>query len=175
MKKMCFRNSHDIEIDDMTLDPVLTRDEQTPFVHYYRAEAGRIAVYKQRMDATVYWLVSVSLFLWSAAVQGWFPHAVSCAMSFGVMLVFQVMDTNRYRSYDKIRTRCELMERGMYACMFDADACDRTWKAKLLRSWLGGGTMTFGCALYLRFRNAFVYIYAFHVCFYVVLFLHTYN
>ncbi len=156
--------------DALKFDPNLTKDEQTPMVHYYRAEIGRLVVYKQRMDTTVYWLLSFSLFIWSANIQGWFTLTLTLYLSLGITFFLQLMDINRYKSYHKIKFRCRIMEEGMYTCIFDAERCQKNWKELLVQSWTSSryDISSFKSFL-LRFRNIFIYFYICNILFFILL------
>lgn len=148
-------------------NPNLSKDEQTPMVHYYRAEIGRLVVYKQRMDTTIFWLLSFSLFLWSSCIQGWFSANITLYMLIVITFFLQLMDINRYKSYYKIKYRCKIMEDGMYTCIFDQAACRENWKKLLVQSWTTNVHELSNIKSFaLRFRNVFVYFYICNIVIY---------
>jgi len=161
---------HTVDLEaNLMLNPVLSKDEQTPFVHYYRAEIGRLCIYKQRLDSTVNWTVTSCIFILSMSVQKIIPHNISIMLSILTLLLFQIIDVRRYINYDDIKMRCNYMEKGMYACILSPELCDKEWKNKLLNSWVKPNRMSFVKALYVRFRNVFVFLYVFHICVYSIL------
>lgn len=152
--------------DNIELSNFLTKDEVTPMIHLYRAEAGRVAVYKQRIDTTVHWLITCSLFIWTLCMQGHISFVFSYVSSVVTTFIFHVIDVRRYMTYDLLKYRCNLMERGMYTSILIEnnreefqEIIEKNWKQKLIKSWFQKFNMDTKTAFVLRFRNIFIYMY----------------
>ncbi len=156
-------------------DPILSKDEQTPMIHYYRAEIGRLCIYKQRLDSTVNWTITCSLFILNMIFQKLIHYKLGAVLSFLILLLFHLIDVRRYINYDDVKLRCDYLEKGMYAYIIEPNDNptnkhkNANWKEELLNSWINPSRMIFFKAFCMRFRNAFGYLYAFHACIYLML------
>ena len=178
-----FRELEEINISNNTVDaiinlkpkfdPILSKDEQTPMIHYYRAEIGRLCIYKQRLDSTVNWTITCSLFILNMIFQKLINYKLGIILSLAILLLFHLVDVRRYTNYDDVKMRCDYLEKGMYSYIIESsdnrENKNINWKDDLLKSWIQPNRMTFFRAFYMRFRNVFVYLYAFHLCVYLIL------
>jgi len=156
------------DIQNIKYSPVLSKDEQTPFIHLYRAEVGRLAVYKQRLDTTIHWTLTINLFLWTMIFDMSYDKQYISnkiillkILSYFTTFLFHLIDSRRYISYDEIKQRCVLMEKGMYACILNEEECYKNWKEELLNTWIEPkkNKLNIYKSMKIRLRNIFIYIY----------------
>lgn len=89
--------------------------------HFYRGQMSRVTTWRSRLDQTSYWAVTLlaALLTWVFSSQNNPHYLLLLAMS--AMVVFLVVETRRYRAYDVWRERVRLLERDLFAQMFDPD------------------------------------------------------
>lgn len=156
-----------VKLDESpTVSPKLSNSEQTPFVHLYRAEIQRLVVYKQRLDTTINWTISIHMFLWSIYLSNidFVDIYEIITMIVSSQIVIMIFDVNRYVNYYDSRYRCKLMEDGMYSVILDENVGVHNWKTLLLDTWVGYDTNykkirpSKWKLLFLRFRNVYIYL-----------------
>lgn len=147
-------------------DPKLNKEEQTPFIHLYRAEIGRLVVYKQRLDTTIHWTFTINLFIWTLIFEFNDKKNIKKiillkSISYLTIILFHLIDARRYISYDEVKRRCVLMEKGMYACILNENECYKDWKKDLAQTWLNPQLIKLSLikSMTIRLRNIFIYIY----------------
>lgn len=154
--------------------PQLSKDEQTPFIHLYRAEIGRLVVYKQRLDTTINWTLTINLFIWSIifsnGVMNSIPIYYNYFLSNFIIFIFHCIDARRYINYDEVKRRCNLMEVGMYACIINESDCYKDWKKDLCRTWTHSNEVriSFKNSMIRRCRNIFIYIYLLQIVYIII-------
>jgi uncharacterized membrane protein len=109
------------------------KDVPAGLIHLYRAEVGRMTAYRMRLDTTTNWAVAttagVVTFVLSTPTL---PH-YACALAFLLNLNFLWMEVQRFRSYELIRKRVRLLERGFYVAMLGGEALEN-WQRALIES-----------------------------------------
>jgi len=165
--------------DNIEYSPQLSKDEQTPFIHLYRAEVGRLAVYKQRLDTTIHWTFTINLFIWSLIFEFNDNKNIKKiillkSLSYFTILLFHLFDARRYISYDEIKKRCVLMEKGMYACILNENECYKDWKKDLIQTWVNpnNSRICIYKSMKIRLRNIFIYIYLSQTIFFIINYLY---
>lgn len=101
--------------------------------HFYRAEMERMTNWRGRLDQTTNWAVTIM-----AAILTWVftspdnPHYL-LLIGMLTVVVFQFMDTRRYRMYDVWRSRVRLLEQDVFAAVFapDSEVEHADWRAEL--------------------------------------------
>ena len=190
-ENMKFIELNELPIQQLTsLSPQLSKDEQTPFIHLYRAEVGRLAVYKQRLDTTIHWTFTINLFIWSMIFQNYnnsdnsdnsddkyksYMNKIYIlkSLSYFITIILHLIDARRYISYDEIKNRCVLMEKGMYACILNENECYKEWKQELLNTWIKPNDCKLSLmkSMKIRLRNIFGFIYISQTIFFVIHYL----
>src|SRR3954453_21228125 len=78
--------------------------------HFYRGELGRIMVWRQRLDATTSWAITVtsSIFTVAFSIRD-VPHII---FFFNIAIVAMLLwiEARRYRFYDAFRARVRMLE-----------------------------------------------------------------
>ncbi len=98
----------------------------TVVAHFHRAEIGRMAGWRARIDMTTNWAVTVVAGMLSVSLST--PNAHHGVLLFAMLLVLLLLsiEARRYRFFDFYRTRVRLLERNYYAQVFapraDAEA-----------------------------------------------------
>ncbi|WP_435194425.1 DUF2270 domain-containing protein [Natronomonas sp. EA1] len=127
--------------------------------HLYRGEIHRMKAWRERLDRTTYWAVTVL-----AAVLTWTfsspdnPHYVLLAG--GVLLgFFLVTESRRYRGYDMWRSRVRLLQENVFAQALDPrEALEHTdWRERLAADYRSPDPrITFEEALAHRLRRIYL-------------------
>ncbi len=92
----------------------------TAMVHYYRAEMARMSSWRDRLDRTSNWAITVVAALLSVSLST--PAAHHGVLLFAMLLVSLLLyvEARRYRFYDVYRMRVRQFERHYFAQMFSA-------------------------------------------------------
>lgn len=92
----------------------------TAAVHYYRAELARMTSWRDRLDRTTNWAITVVAALLSVSLST--PTAQHGVLLFAMLLVTLLLyvEARRYRFYDVYRMRVRQFERHYFAPMFSA-------------------------------------------------------
>ena len=82
----------------------------TAMSHFYRGELGRIMVWRQRLDATTSWAITVtsSIFTVAFSIRG-VPHVIFF-FNIAVVAMLLWIEARRYRHYDAFRARVRMIE-----------------------------------------------------------------
>ncbi len=89
----------------------LTRPEYlSVMVHFYRAEAHRSTVWRQRLDATTNWAVLTSAGMMSFAFTSPLNSHFLLLVSNLVIFAYLVIEARRYRRYEVYRARVRMLE-----------------------------------------------------------------
>jgi uncharacterized membrane protein len=96
--------------------------------HFHRAEMGRMSGWRDRIDRTTNWAITVVAGMVSLSLST--PTAHHGVLIFAMVLVFLLLtiEARRYRFFDVYRARVRKLERGYYAQIFAPDAAaDPDW------------------------------------------------
>lgn len=90
----------------------------TVLVHFHRAEIARMAGWRDRLDRTTNWAITVVAALLSVSLST--PTAHHGVLLFGMLLVLLllVIEARRYRFFDVYRNRVRRLERNYFAQIF---------------------------------------------------------
>jgi len=100
----------------------------TALVHYYRAEIARMSGWRDRLDRTSNWAITVTAALLSVSLST--PTAHHGVLLFGMLLVALLLyiEARRYRFYDVYRMRVRQFERHYFGQLFaGAVVGDEPW------------------------------------------------
>lgn len=86
--------------------------------HYHRAEIARMAGWRDRIDRTTNWAITVVAAMLSVSLST--PTAHHGVLLFAILLIMLLLtiEARRYRFFDVYRTRVRLLERNYYAQIF---------------------------------------------------------
>ena len=99
--------------------PATKNEYITIFAHYHRAEIARMAGWRDRIDRTTNWAITVVAAMLSLSFST--PTAHQSVLLFGMLLVLLLLliEARRYRFFDVYRRRVRAMERHYYAQVFN--------------------------------------------------------
>jgi uncharacterized membrane protein len=104
--------------------PASSGEHATAMVHYYRAEVARMSSWRDRLDRTSNWAITVVAALLSVSLST--PTAHQGVLLFAMLLISLLLyvEARRYRFYDVYRMRVRQFERHYFAPAFSASAVD---------------------------------------------------
>ncbi|MFC6725821.1 DUF2270 domain-containing protein, partial [Halobium palmae] len=105
--------------------------------HLYRGEIHRMKMWRERLDRTSNWAVTlIAAILTFAFSRADHPHYIILvgAVTVGIFLV---IEARRYRGYDMWRSRVRLLQRNVFAYALDPSQGieDPDWRARLSRDY----------------------------------------
>lgn len=100
------------------LFPATSSELVTALSHYYRGEMARMMSWRDRIDRTSNWAITVVAGMLSLALST--PTAHHSLLIFGMLVVVLLLliEARRYRFFDVYRNRVRLIERNYYAQIF---------------------------------------------------------
>jgi uncharacterized membrane protein len=104
----------------------------TLLAHYYRAEIARMAGWRDRIDRTTNWAITVVGAMLSISLST--PTAHHGVVVFAMLLVtlLLIIESRRYRFFDVYRARVRRLERNYFAQMFSPQAkVEEEWAVSL--------------------------------------------
>lgn len=98
--------------------PSTSSEQITMLAHYHRAEMGRMASWRDRIDRTSNWAITVVAAMLSITLST--PTAHHGVLLFAMLLVILLLriEARRYRFFDVYRSRVRQMERYYFAQIF---------------------------------------------------------
>jgi uncharacterized membrane protein len=90
--------------------------------HLYRGEMDRVTMWRQRMDESTKWAVTVisAVLVYAFSSSGTSPAILLAGIV--VTVVFLVIEARRYRDYDVYRSRARMIEENLFANALDPTA-----------------------------------------------------
>ncbi|WP_049902863.1 DUF2270 domain-containing protein [Halococcus agarilyticus] len=100
--------------------------------HLYRGEVHRMKFWRERLDRTTNWAITIMAAILTWAFTGNNPHYI-VLIGLAMITVFLVIEARRYRGYDLWRSRVRLMQENVFANALDAskDISDPHWRREL--------------------------------------------
>jgi uncharacterized membrane protein len=101
----------------------------TVFAHFHRAEIARMAGWRDRIDRTTNWAVTLVAAMLSVSLST--SNAHHSVLMFAMVLAFFLLmiESRRYRFFDVYRSRVRRLERNYYAILFDPGLkAERDWQ-----------------------------------------------
>lgn len=98
--------------------PTTQSEATTAIVHFYRAEVGRMSGWRDRLDRTTNWAITVVAALLSVSLST--PSAHHGVLVFAMLLISLLLyvESRRYRFYDVYRMRVRQFERHYFGQLF---------------------------------------------------------
>lgn len=104
----------------------------TVMVHYYRGEMGRMAGWRDRIDRTSNWAITVVAAMLSLSLTTPTAHHGLILFAMLLILLLLMIEARRYRFFDVYRDRVRLMERHYFArAISGGGEDDASWTARL--------------------------------------------
>ena len=104
----------------------------TVAAHLYRGEMNRVTTWRQRLDSTTKWAVTVIAVVFVYGFSGGASHAVLLA-GLLVTTVFLAIEARRYQDYDIFRSRVRMIQQNLLANALDPSQGveHHDWRAEL--------------------------------------------
>jgi len=115
--------------------PATPAETITLLVHYYRGEMARMAGWRDRIDRTSNWAITVVAALLSVSLST--PASHHGVLLFAMLLVtlLLLIEARRYRFFDVYRARVRQLERGYFAQMLSPQSpMPLNWAAPIAQS-----------------------------------------
>lgn len=96
-------------------------------VHYYRAEVGRALSWRDRIDRTTNWAITLVAAILSISFSTQTNHHGILIFAMGLIVLILIIESRRYRFYDVYRNRCRRLERYYIAEAFAPSGSHREW------------------------------------------------
>ena len=133
----------------------------TVMVHYYRGELGRMAGWRDRIDRTSNWAITVVAAMLSLSLST--PTAHHSVVLFAMLLItlLLMIEARRYRFFDVYRDRVRLVERHYFARAIDGGLePDENWTAQLATNLQSPRfNITLLAAMTRRLRRNYIWMY----------------
>ena len=117
------------------LEPLSSSERIALLSHYYRGELARMTSWRDRIDRTSNWALTVVAALLSVSLSA--PASHHGVVLFGVLLVSLMLyiEARRYRFFDLYRARVREMERNYFAPLLDpAGQFGQDWSSWIAQS-----------------------------------------
>jgi uncharacterized membrane protein len=129
--------------------------------HYYRGEIARMSGWRDRIDRTSNWAITVVAAMLSVSLST--PTAHHGVLLFAMLLVTLMLaiEARRYRFFDVYRSRVRRLERNYFAQVFDPQVTQHEDWAQLLAADLRRPLfqISFGTAASRRLRRNYCWMY----------------
>ena len=113
--------------------PKRSSEYVTLIAHYYRAEMGRMSGWRDRIDRTTNWAITVAGAMLSVSLSTPLSHHGVLLFAMVLVLLLLVIESRRYRFFDVYRARVRRLERQYYARIFSPadEGGDTEWMREL--------------------------------------------
>jgi uncharacterized membrane protein len=98
--------------------PTSSTEFITVLAHYHRAEIARMAGWRDRIDRTTNWAITVVAAMLSVSLSTPTAHHGVLLFAMVLVLLLLVIEARRYRFFDVYRNRVRRMERNYFAQIF---------------------------------------------------------
>jgi uncharacterized membrane protein len=112
--------------------PTTSTEFITVLAHFHRAEIGRMAGWRDRIDRTSNWAITGAAAMLSLSLSTPASHHGVLLFAMVLVLLLLVIEARRYRFFDVYRNRVRLIERNYFAPLFGAAAVVEEDWAKVL-------------------------------------------
>src|SRR5215210_7289842 len=94
----------------------------TVMAHYHRAEIARMAGWRDRIDRTTNWAITVVAAMLSVSLSTPTAHHGVLLFAMVLILLLLIIEARRYRFFDVYRGRVRRLERNYFAQIFAPEA-----------------------------------------------------
>jgi uncharacterized membrane protein len=133
----------------------------TLIAHYYRAEMARMSGWRDRIDRTTNWAITVAGAMVSVSLSTPTAHHGVLLFAMVLVLLLLVIEARRYRFFDVYRARVRLLERQYFARLFVPDGeRDAGWMRTLSNDLQRPVfQMGYGLAFSRRLRRNYIWMF----------------
>ena len=133
----------------------------TAVAHFHRAEVARMAGWRDRIDRTTNWAITLVAAMLSVSLST--SNAHHSVLMFAMVLAFFLLmiESRRYRFFDVYRSRVRRLERNYYAKLFDPSLkAEEDWQ-RIMAADLTAPTfvMSMAEAVSRRLRRNYIWIF----------------
>jgi uncharacterized membrane protein len=108
--------------------PKTSSEYVTLIAHYYRAEMARMSGWRDRIDRTTNWAITVAGAMLSVSLSTATAHHGLLLFAMVLVLLLLIIESRRYRFFDVYRARVRLLERQYFARVFSTGGeTDAEW------------------------------------------------
>jgi uncharacterized membrane protein len=108
--------------------PRTSSEYVTLIAHYYRAEIARMSGWRDRIDRTTNWAITVTGAMLSVSLSTPSSHHGVLLFAMVLVLLLLVIEARRYRFFDVYRARVRRLERQYFARVFSPEGeMDPDW------------------------------------------------
>ena len=104
--------------DDRSLKPLSSSEFTTTMSHFHRAEIARMAGWRDRLDLTSNWAITVVAAMLSVSLSTATAHHGVLLFAMLLVLLLLTIEARRYRFFDVYRARVRQMERHYFGQLF---------------------------------------------------------
>lgn len=133
----------------------------TVMVHYYRGELGRMAGWRDRIDRTSNWAITVVAAMLSLSLSTSTAHHSVVLFAMLLITLLLMIEARRYRFFDVYRDRVRLLERHYFATVIGgAGEPDESWTTQLATNLKSPSfNITLRAAMTRRLRRNYIWMY----------------
>ena len=115
--------------------PASSTEATNTMVHYYRGELGRMAGWRDRIDRTSNWAITVVAALLSVSLSTSTSHHGVLLFAMLLVSLLLMIEARRYRFFDVYRARVRQLERFYFAEILNPrGTLDLDWAAPIAKS-----------------------------------------
>ncbi|WP_117191279.1 DUF2270 domain-containing protein [Rhizobium terrae] len=141
--------------------PITSSEKANLIIHYYRGEIGRMTSWRDRIDRTSNWAITVVAALLSVSLST--PTSHHGVVLFAMLLVslLLLIEARRYRFFDVYRARVRKLERHYFAqALFPQADLKPDWAQAIAKSLRNPCFLiSYREALFRRVRRNYVWMY----------------
>jgi len=141
--------------------PITSGEKANMIIHYYRGEMGRMTSWRDRIDRTTNWAITVVAALLSVSLST--PTAHHGVILFAILLVslLLLIEARRYRFFDVYRGRVRKLERHYFAqALFPQADLKPDWAEAIAKSLRTPCFLiSYRDALFRRIRRNYAWMY----------------
>lgn len=141
--------------------PITSAEKANMIIHYYRGEMGRMTSWRDRIDRTSNWAITVVAALLSVSLST--PTSHHGVMLFAMLLIslLLLIEARRYRFFDVYRARVRKLERHYFAqALFPQQDLKPDWAEAIAKSLRDPCFLiSYREALYRRVRRNYSWMY----------------
>lgn len=141
--------------------PITSAEKANMIIHYYRGELGRMTSWRDRIDRTTNWSITVVAALLSVSLST--PTSHHGVVLFAMLLIslLLLIEARRYRFFDVYRARVRKLERHYFAQALYPQADLKPDWAQAIASSLRNPCflISYREALFRRMRRNYVWMY----------------
>lgn len=104
--------------EDRSLKPLSSSEFTTTMSHFHRAEIARMAGWRDRLDLTSNWAITVVAAMLSVSLSTASAHHGVLLFAMLLVLLLLTIEARRYRFFDVYRTRVRQLERHYFGQLF---------------------------------------------------------